>query len=133
MSYPALKRHIRQGHISGRAVEGGSSPSTNDAIDPNASPVELMRAIVARLSTVDVTRLSANAQTSHLDAYRRAVETLAKLEPPPASSVARIHEIEGLGTFMAVLFRHLEPHPDIRFALVAELQRTGWTTTTEGV
>jgi hypothetical protein len=117
----SVDRHVLNGHVVGSPSSGRQAP----VVPANAGPVDLMRSIVDQLGSIDVSRLSPHAQTNHLDAYRRAVESLSKIAPPPAAETVRVEETEGYWDLMRVLWKNLEPHPAIRVAMAEDLERAG--------
>ena len=106
----ALRRVVRKTvPPSARGTAGG----LDDATIP-----ELMVEVVAHLRAVDVDKLPPAARTAHVEAYRRALETLAKFKPPEPPVAKPLEELPEFQAFVATLFPTVEPFPLVR-ALVA--------------
>jgi hypothetical protein len=121
--YDSLRRHVANGHVAGMPTGASSSPSTAPVVASDATALDMMRTIVGNLAAVDVSRLSPMAASRHFDAYRRAVESLAKMEPPPVDEFVRVEDVEGLGEFLAGLMAIADRHPQARED-IAELVRS---------
>ncbi len=107
VNYSALRRH-KANHVP------GARSSSRPPVAPPASgssPADIMRSIVDGLAAVDVASLSPMAHTRHIDAYRRAVESLAKMEPPTEPKSWRIVDIEGLPEMFGEMLDALDPYP----------------------
>jgi hypothetical protein len=89
LSPSSLKRHKDGGHVTPKAPSS-TPPSTSLGVD--ASGLEHLRKIVRDLSQRDVSTLSERARSQHTADYLRAVQALARAEPPP--HVADSHELE---------------------------------------
>lgn len=120
----AVQRHSRN-HLATRATASHATPDAAEramtspegaqrpTVDPGASPLELMRSIVAQLQAVDVEALSATGQREHFNTFRLAVESLAKMEPA-TPAVVRIVDVEGLGEMMRDFHEGLKDYPGAR-------------------
>lgn len=118
VSYDSLKRHRRNGHVVGSALQyAGSSP-----VASSGTPEEQIRAIVASLNAIDVTKLSPNAQIALFSERRRAAESLAKVSGPSAPTTVRLQDIEGYADLEAEMFEALEKHPLARQDLARVLR-----------
>ncbi len=129
-SYAALRRHAAN-HV----APSSSSRPPMVAPDPNATPYEVMRKTVDDLRAIDTAGLAPRNAIIHLDALRRATESLARLSPvDPATSVIRVADVAGLNEFLGELLilrdrpRIATSDPD-----AARWMAVGWTNAIEAV
>lgn len=125
--YSALRRHTAK-HVARPAVPPANAPTTSGGgLPAGSSPVAVMRKTVDDLAAIDASKLPPAQRVAHLDALRRATESLARMEPPAAPDSVRIEDVEGLAPFLADVFLALEPYPDARKALGAVIEKHGAT------
>jgi hypothetical protein len=107
----AVRRH-RLNHL---AV---APPETRAAsTDPAASAAAVLRDAMNGLRGIDTTTMSGPAKTAHMDALRRAAESLSRVEEPSPPSDDGRPTWEALRAMWAEMFLALEPFPEARMAL----------------
>lgn len=121
VSYDALRRHVNSGHV--KPASGTPTPPTN----PNASPEELLREVLAMLRSEHP---ASHADVSRAEALRKAAESLSKIAPAaPAETmtVAELMTANGgiIGKVVEALFGRLEPYPLVREAALEDLRDAG--------
>jgi hypothetical protein len=132
----AVQRHRKNGHVSPRARQASQDDraarqASNDAAAPpdaptsaqGASPLELMRGIVASLQAVDVATLSPSGQREHFNTFRLAVESLDKMAPPDPGAAVELRDVRGLLGFLEDVHDALEPFVEARLALLTVLDK----------
>jgi hypothetical protein len=120
ISQHSIRRHDQRGHVPPEADPGPPKIADDLASD---DPLVVMRAIIADLRAVDVTKLAPGAKAAHYAELRRTVESLAKMDPATtAPQTVTMEEVAGLPEFVAFLAELLEPYPDVRRKLYARLE-----------
>jgi hypothetical protein len=104
------------------------SPQLPTPPGAESTPEAQVRAIVASLNAVDVTKLSNSAQIALFAERRRAAEALGRVAGPAPTRVMTWPEFmqvnDGMvGRVFASIFEHLEGHPAIREAILADIKK----------
>lgn len=124
--YSALRRHVAN-HVANErddapATSAPAAPPSPEADGP-PDAVEVLRSVVDELRKTDVSKLSGRLKTDHLEALRRAAETLGRMAPPAAPDEAEVNVLadrpRGIQKLVADLFLLAEGSP----TLVASIDR----------
>lgn len=140
----AVDRHVKAGHVApavAPAPAGGATSATQTGTPATGSPTTAeaqIRAIVASLDAIDVTRLAPAAQIALFAERRRAAESLSRVAttPPPEIEVDVTGDRpRGIRAFFEALAKRLDQAvceacghangPAIRTGLLADLVDTG--------
>lgn len=128
LSLDALRRHVDNDHAERvqaperAAREQGQDPAAGPTIPPDASPRDKL---VIVSDWLERRIASGKVRSEELREYRLTQKDIADMDTGAAPETVQITEVEGLEELLALVAEALEPHPERRDWLAAELKRRG--------